>query len=282
MFCLAPASDNHYGSIWESLASNCTLYSDDFALALMLYHAAHLQSLMLSNNYFGMDPAADNESGKSVDSTLFLRVLELVPAFTRPNGTKLLENLTTIILINPLKNHGIDFDPDYMPKTRHGRWSSFQVSQLLSLPTLKTFIATDMYEPNLIRTDWLLDRNPSNVTTVRLLRCNVSTESIGDLLHSCNALETFHWTITCPEQMYEPGLEIDCSEIYPEIQRLEPSLKYHGLYEECSCDYPCYQNHVFTIASLLSLKNLENLIIQNAGQDFGGEDIDLYWHFRRI
>lgn len=93
------------------------------------------------------------------------------------------------------------------------------------------------------------------------------------LLQSCQALENFHWTVTCPGS-WNPQLNLVFTDVWPEILYFGHCLKLLALYKErCICKYMCTSSHIGTYDSLQQLEELQSLTLEESGR-MGEVDID--------
>ncbi|KAK4494717.1 hypothetical protein PRZ48_014073 [Zasmidium cellare] len=270
--------------LWGFIKVHCEMYSDTLALCLILYYATRLESLMLGSVLYEIESTTEERltlTPFQFQDAMFFLLLKMGPKLARPNGSSLCDRLTTIILMDPrVGETGGETDGETGgPKhdLRPFEFSADAASTLLRLPTLKTFIASDLEddEDDEFTANERVSLQPriSNITTLRLLNCNLSSRVIRYLLRCCKALESFHWTVTCGP-FWNPEVNVVFADIWPEILYFAQSLRLLALYREpCTCEYPCTSSHIGTYDTLLPLQELQSLVLEESGHSLEG---DLY------
>lgn len=177
----------------------------------------------------------NDDNGRSISKTLghinqslMTMVLTMTDTFRRPDGSRLLERLTTVILVNSRANEIYNTRAGLPPAF----WSNRLSSHLLCLPTLKTFIASDLLG---IYENMNLAKGSVNITTLSLLRYGLEIDIVRQILHACKAFESFHWTSFCSQQISNGSTTSNSS---PAFLNFAQTLKFTALHRECQCHYP--------------------------------------------
>lgn len=166
------------------------------------------------------------------------------------------------------------------------------IASLFRIPTLKTLLADGLDQPGPYvpyPEPWDAPERVSNITTLRLTHCDISSPTMDAVLTSCKGLETFHWTVSCSgshrhheDRWHEwTGDEPDRGMCMHGLLAFAPTLTWLGIYTECSCSCPssdtvCFGDFTADWEVLSKLSNLETLVLDQHSRAIDQAPLDCH------